>query len=88
VTVCIGEVQIMSNPQQPQDHYPYDRRREARVLRDAEDTSDYEVSRWRDMHDDFDPSVNVREYYLGENEQYGNGDGAIYSLEYLKRTGA
>ena len=65
--------------------YPYSRAHEMRVLRDADNVSDYEVSRWRGLEDDFDPSVNVREYCLGENEQYGNGDGAIYSLEYLRR---
>jgi len=72
--------------QDPQ--YPYSRAREMRVLRDADECSDYTVSCWRDRHDDFDPSVNVREYWLYEDERLSNGDGAIYSLEYLKRTGA
>lgn len=68
--------------------YPYNRAREMRVLRDADNVSDYTVSYWRDLKDDFDPTVNEREYRLAEDERLGNGDGAIYSLEYLKRTGA
>jgi hypothetical protein len=33
-----------------------------RVLRDADNVSDYTVSYWRDLKDDFDPTVNEREY--------------------------
>lgn len=76
----------MSTRRPAQDpEYPYSRARETRVLLDADATSDYEVTYWRGMHDDFDPTVNEREYSLGEGERLGNGDGAIYSLEYLTR---
>lgn len=65
--------------------FPYNRKYERRVLRDAEAVSTYEVAYWESKDDDFNPDVNVRLYVPLAKISYGNGDGAIYTPEYLRR---
>lgn len=79
-------MQRVTDPSRDQE-FPYNRAYERRVLRDAQALSASTVEYWESRDDDFDPDVNERWSVLLDKVSPGNGDGAIYSLEYLRRQG-
>lgn len=68
--------------------YPYDRARERQATLDADALTLEGAAHWeRSKQDDFEPGTNVRLYVI-EGVPMESGEGAIYTPEYLKRTGA
>lgn len=69
--------------------YPYFRRHEAQTMRDRDAYEPERVELYNsklDDLDDYDPERQKRLYHVPEGERpFRDGDGAIYSLEYLKR---
>lgn len=72
--------------------YPYYRRWEAERMDAREEDEPDRTAAYNarmEREDTFNPDVNVRFYVsLEKTAPIGSGEGAIYSLEYLRRKGA
>lgn len=81
------EPQRVHPAQDPQ--YPYDRAWENRAYRVySDDTPEGLASYERSQRDDFDPDHHERLYVPLNKASLRSGEGAIYTPEYLRRTGA
>jgi hypothetical protein len=71
----------------PQGVYHYNPAEERRAIQWADEHSPVIIANWAEKRDDFEPDNGALiEWHAIPGEQsLGNGDGAIWSLEYLRR---